>query len=76
MLLSVPQGDWDALTPDQQASISQQSSIHLGTPVVMVNDTSQTWTCWDDHRFTEQDIATLAILFDDPSLIPLPEDDE
>lgn len=74
-LLSIPRNDWDAMTAIQQVGFSTQSHITLGHPVVMVNDVGQEFVCWDDDRFNLDDIATLSVLTDDPTLIPTSEDE-
>lgn len=75
-MLSVPKDEWESYTDDERFGISQSSHVILGTPAEFVDDEGQEWLCWDDGRFNVDDIATVAILLDDPSLIAIPADSD
>lgn len=75
--LAIKSVDWDTLHPDQQAGLVMAAELpRLGEPALYLDENDTEWRIHDDHRITEDQVALVAALMENPGSIPLPPAEE
>ena len=68
---------WDALTDAQRRGLIEAAEVPvLGAPAAYVDDDGAVWNVHDDHRITDEQVALVAALMENPAAIPEPTDVE
>lgn len=75
--LAINSDDWDALAPEQQVGLVMAAELpQLGEPAMFTDESDVLWRIHDDHRITEDQVAIVAALMENPEAIPLPPVEE